>query len=286
MPSPSFNFLPPHSLRITSLAALSLGVALCTAKGADGMVLSEDFDGLVDQTEVEAGQTKLSYVRMGSAGEERGAIVASKPSALQDGSTALTLKSAPYSSTSNFVGIGANDLPASSIYTVSFQWKCLEAPDRTALFIMMGASEEVGQELFSEEQVLTTKGTNPQSIAEQSLFALRIGFVGQTGQLYSIGPDGNTVPAAGAFRFMPDEEYRVTIVANGTDDAIKAGKASVASKHAAVFANGELVAEIGIAASKPATAFRLFAQGDSVDRGAISLQIDNLRISQDASPEP
>ena len=85
---------------------------------------------------------------------------------------------------------------------------------------------------------------------------------------------------------MPDEEYRLTIVANGSEDAVQAGKTSIASRHAAIFANGELVAEIAIPASKPATAFRLFAQGDSVDRGVLSLQIDNLRISQDASLEP
>lgn len=271
----------------TLFAALVLSRALLfEARAADEVVLAEDFNNLVDKQEVTASETKFGYIRTRNGNGDRGSVTAYIPSELKDGSGALAIRSSIYSSTSNFVGIGANDLPESSIYTVSFDVRFQEIPDRTGLFVMMGASGGSGEEIFDPELPLTTKGTTPLAIATQSLFALRIGFVGQKGQIYSIGPDGNTTASSTTFRFGQAEQFRLTIVANGSDSAIEVSGESLDSKQAGIFVSGQLVSRISIPAARTANALRIFAQGDSMDHRCLTLLIDNLRVSNGASCEP
>lgn len=277
----------PQTVRLLS-ALFGVLSSFSFSLNAQTPLFAEDFGTLTNGAAITTSNTDFTFTRLTTSSTFKGSLTALQPSSIGSGAS-LLITSSGYSSAANYNGVGFNGFTAGDIFTVSVDLKATSWTASTALYLMMGHSSGT-QEAYNPNGTLTTAGMTTANIAAQSLFAMRVLANGTVANLQSLS-------AAGTFSSFTTSEtalaantaYNLRFVANGSASEVNVASVAVPSGQMAVFLNDVWLTNAAISNSSDATAFRIFAQGNSTGNAQLTAELDNLAIYAGAVapiPEP
>ncbi|MBC2596016.1 hypothetical protein H5P28_17250 [Ruficoccus amylovorans] len=276
---------------IPLVAFASTGIV--TQLNAQSQVFGENFDGLTSGVTITTENTDFTYVRTAGAAPYNGTLT-TQNSSFGSG-TSLRLLSSGYGSTPNFVGVGANDLAKSSVYSLSVDLTTNLWQTGSSSYIMMGDwTTGSANQVYNPNTTITTNGVSHTTIGQQSLFALRI--VGSTalsgGYLQTINQDGSTTNIvdgnSNQIVLSNTGKYSLHIVANGSSSAIELDGQTIGASTMGIYLNNVLLGFASIAEGvEEASAFRIFSSGNSSGNLQNIIELDNFNLWDGAvSPIP
>lgn len=277
----------PKTVRLLS-ALVGVLSSFSFSLNAQTPLFAEDFGTLTNGAAITTSNTDFTFTRL-SPSPIQGSLTALQPSSIGSGAS-LLITSSGYSSAPNYNGVGFNGFMVGDVFTMSIDLKSASWTNGTALMIMMGDNTASVQQAYNPDGVLTTNGMTTAKIAAESLFAVRVLANGTVANLQSLS-------AAGTFSSFTTSEtalaantaYNLRFVANGSASEVNVASVAVPSGQMAVFLNDVWLTNAAISNSSDATAFRIFAQGNSTGNAQLTAELDNLAIYAGAVapiPEP
>ena len=269
-----------------ALAALCAAWAL-PARAADP-VFAENFAGLENGTPLSTDNSAFNYV-VPTAGLNAVAEI-------NQAGTATPLLLQSHAAGNVTFGFGVNGLPASDVYSISFDLKLNQLPGGCSLYFVMGQN---GSSMYPDMPNRPTRLDNDGQLnilAGESVFALQLGGNGSVGadfgRLQSLVSNGSSVEKTLLTddNYMPQTQYNFHMVVNTSADAVEAGGWYIEPGQLGLFIDGDYWASAVVAdAVETADSFRIYTHGRSANGDYASAELGNFKIWDTAVapiPEP